>query len=315
MTDRRFFTPLKIGLFTVTASYFLFALHDAFTLSWIGEWNRLGGPGHFIFEVYVEDIVGDVFGGSFRLAAGIIAFAAIIYYFYKRNISKPAVFKILRAIIALEGLYWLMIFSAGYFETRDLFFTGTFAHSSVSVVLNSFALNDLPVLVESIVLPIFLFILAYKLNPNKPLRGQIQWALITGTIYVFVFWLLESTIWISVVQTKGWGYLTSYPQNLLSYVLSVFGLLALAIYAVGFSLKSRRAETLQELNLKIVGVIILALGLYFLWNYLTWIYFGGWSNWYAWFMGHNEDLWILALPMLGLPLLFVNKPEQKNHSS
>jgi thiamine transporter ThiT len=129
-----------------------------------------------------------------------------------------------------------------------------------------------------------------------------------------VFWLLESTIWISVIQAKGWGYLTSYPQNLLSYVLSVFGLLALAIYAAGFSAKSRRAETLQELNLKIVGVIILAFGLYFLWNYLTWIYFGGWSNWYAWFMGHNEDLWILSLPMLGLPLLFSDKPNEKNGS-
>jgi thiamine transporter ThiT len=207
-----------------------------------------------------------------------------------------------------------MIFSAGYFETRDLFFTGSFAHSSVSLVLNSFVLNVLPVLVESIVLPIFLFILAYKLNPNNPLRGQIQWALITGALYVFVFWLLESTIWISVIQAKGWGYLTSYPQNLLSYVLSVFGLLALAIYAAGFSAKSRRAETLQELNLKIVGVIILAFGLYFLWNYLTWIYFGGWSNWYAWFMGHNEDLWILSLPMLGLPLLFSDKPNEKNGS-
>ena len=37
--------------------------------------------------------------------------------------------------------------------------------------------------------------------------------------------------------------------------------------------------------------------MYFLWNYLTWIYFGGdavWSTWYAWFLGHNLDLWMLV---------------------
>ncbi len=47
--------------------------------------------------------------------------------------------------------------------------------------------------------------------------------------------------------------------------------------------------------------------MYFLWNYLTWIYFGGdavWSYWYAWFLGHNLDLWFLSLPLMGLPLLF-----------
>jgi len=313
MAENRFYTPLRIGLFIVVLSYFLFALHDTFTLSWIGEWNRLGGKGHFLFDVYVEDIVAFP-GVVFRFAAGIIAFATIIYYFAKRNLSKPATFKILRCIVAFEGIYWLALFPTGYFEFRDLFFSGS-AQRSITSVLNSFALGELPLLVESIVLPAFLFILAYKLNPNKPLKGQIQWGLITGALYVFVFWLLNATMWISTVNGKGTGYLTSYPQNLLSYVLSAFGLLALAICTAGFSVKSRRAESLQELNLKIVGVILLALGLYFLWNYLTWIYFGGWSSWYAWFMGHNEDLWIMSLPLLGLPLLFTDKLREKNSTT
>ena len=169
-------------------------------------------------------------------------------------------------------------------------------------------------MVESIVTPILLFILAYKLNPNKPLKGAIRWGMITGTFYVFLFWLLNTTIWISVVDEPGKGiaYLTSTPQYLVSFVLSAFGLLLLGIYAAGFTAKSRRAETLQELSLKTVGVIILALGIYFLWNYLTWIFFGGWSNWFAWFLGHNEDLWALALPLLGLPLLFADRPQKKD---
>lgn len=316
MAEGKFYSPLKLGLFIVVLTYFLFALHNAFTLSWIGEWNRIGG-GHFSFDIYAEDVIG-FFGILSRFTAGIIAFAVIVYYFAKKNISKPATFNALRLILVLEGIYWLLGFlPTAYFGVKNLFFTGAFAHRSVMVVLHSFALNELPVLVESIVIPVLLFILAYKLSPNKPLKGAIRWGMISGTIYIFVFWLLNTTMWISVINERGKGiaYLTSYPQNLLSFILTAFGLLALGIYAAGFTIKSRNAENLNELSLRTVGAIILALGLYFLWNYLTWIYFGGWSDWYAWFLGHNEDLWILSLPLLGIPLLFTSKSQEKNSST
>jgi len=309
MRAEKFYSPLKIGLFIVVLSYFLFALHDTFTLSWVGEWNR-DYPGHFLFDIYVEDIIGFV-GTIFRFTAGIIAFAAVMYYFVKRNISKSATFNVLRLVLVFEGIYWLLAFlPTGYYVVQDTFFGGAF-HGFTASFLHFFAINTFPVLVESIATPIILFIFAYKLKPNKPLKDAVRWGLIAGAFYVFLYWLLNSALWFSVIDEKGWIYLTSYPQNLLSFVLTVAGLLALGFYAAGFAVKSRRAETLKDLNLKIVGVIILALGLYFLWNYLTWIYFGGWSTWYAWFLGHNEDLWVLSLPMLGLPLLFAKKPDEK----
>ncbi len=31
---------------------------------------------------------------------------------------------------------------------------------------------------------------------------------------------------------------------------------------------------------------------------------GGWSDWYAWFLGHNMELWMMAIPLVGVPLLF-----------
>jgi hypothetical protein len=43
---------------------------------------------------------------------------------------------------------------------------------------------------------------------------------------------------------------------------------------------------------------------------LTWIFFGRdqlWSEWFAWFLGHNMDLWIIAIPLVGLPLLYSEK--------
>jgi hypothetical protein len=301
MPEQNFYSPLKIGLLIVAIAYFLFTFHAMFTLSWIGEWERLAGS--FSFTIFVEDISGTI-GLVFRFAACIIALAAIIFYFVKKNLSKPTAYKILRWILVFEAIYWLGLLTTGVMGVQGLL--RGLGNRTIMSVLNSLITSVLPSLLESLAIPIALFILAYKLDPNKPLKGAIKWGLITGTIYIIVFWLVNTSMWIVTVRWKGTEYLTSYPQNLLSFGLTTIGLLVLAIYAAYFTKKSAKTETLQELNLPAVGAIILALGMYFLWNYLTYIFFGGdylWSTWYAWFLGHNMDLWILSIPLVGLPLL------------
>jgi hypothetical protein len=301
MSEQKFYTPLKVGLLIVVISYFLFTFHAMFTLSWIGEWDRMGRSTNY--TVFVEDISG-IIGLAFRFAASIIALAATIFYFAKKNFSKPASYKILRVILVFEGIYWLGLLATGAYDVQGLF--RGFGNRTIMSVLTSLATSVIPELVESLVLPIALFILAYKLNPNKPFKGQIKWGLITGTILIVVFWLVNTSMWIAAERQKGMEYLTSYPQNLLSFILTTIGLLALVIFSAYVTKKSAKTETVQELNLKPIGAIILALGVFFLWNYLTWIFFGEyvWSSWYAWFLGHNMDLWMLSLPLVGLPLLF-----------
>jgi hypothetical protein len=164
--------------------------------------------------------------------------------------------------------------------------------------------------------------LFFALNPNKPQKGAIKWGLIAGTLYVFVFWLNNATSWIIVVMEKGTEYVTAYPDHVLSFGLTTIGLLALAVYAAYFTKKSIGTESWQKLDLKKIGAIIMALGLYFLVIYVMWLAVGTkmeyvpaldkvvdvkWSNWYAWFLGHNMDLWALSLPLVGLPLLFERK--------
>jgi hypothetical protein len=131
-----------------------------------------------------------------------------------------------------------------------------------------------------------------------------------------VFWLINTSIWEGVVwggvNQKGIEYLTANPENLLSFIITVFGLLALVIYSSYFTKKSSGTETLQDLKFRAIGGIVLALGMYFLWNYLSWVILAGdkWNNWYAWFLGHNMDLWMLSLPLIALPLLFYKSPKQ-----
>jgi uncharacterized protein YjeT (DUF2065 family) len=289
-----------------------------FTLSWIGEWTRLGG-GSFGTMILVEDISATV-GLVFRFAASIIALAAIIVYFSKKTISKPTAYKVLRWVLVFEGIYWLGLCATAGYSVQSFWLT--LLHYRLTVtLLNSLLLSTIPTVVEAIILPIALFVFAFKLNPNKSLKKPIKWGLITGTMYIVVFWLINTSIWVGVVWgggvwQKGIEYLTANPENLLSFILTVFGLLALVIYSSYFTKKSTGVEALQKLKLRGIGGIVLALGMYFLWNYLSWVIFAGdkWNNWYAWFLGHNMDLWMLSLPLVALPLLFHKLSKQTAES-
>ncbi len=324
MAEQKFYTPLKVGLLAVVTAYFLFTLHAMFTLSWIGEWQRIGG-GSFLFTILVEDISATI-GLVFRFAASIIALAAIVIYFTKKNLSKPTTYTVLRIVLVFEGIYWLGLSATAGFSLQSF---GQFLSNSppLSSMLNFLLLSVVPTIVEAIILPIVLFIFAFKLNPKKPFKTAIKWGLITGTLYIVVFWLINTNIWISVVRGKGIEYLwvvptqvngverlIPHPEHLVSFIATAFGLLALAIYSGYFTKKSTHIETLQDLKLGAIGKIILALGMYFFWNYFSWVFFAGnvWNDWYAWFLGHNMDLWMLSLPLVGLPLLFRNKAAQKD---
>jgi hypothetical protein len=294
------YSALKIGLLIVAASYFLFNLHSLFTLGWVGEWNRFGGG--FSLPVFIQDITNFV-GIITRFIGGIIAIAAVLFYYKKGFPSQKKTYSILRWILVLEAIYWISLIPLAGIDVYFAF--SRYANLSMMRFLSNLAETTIPGVVESIVPPVALLILAKKLNPNKPQNQAIKWALISGITYVLVFWLTNTGAWMQAIDLKHIQYLTAYPQHALSLVLTAFGLLALAIYAVYVTKKNSGAQTLQELNVRGVGVIITALGMYFLWNYLSWVFFNGaWSSWYAWFLGHNLDLWMLSLPLVGIALLF-----------
>ncbi|MGA2680196.1 MAG: hypothetical protein ABSF44_00165 [Candidatus Bathyarchaeia archaeon] len=310
MTEKKFYSPLKIGFLTVALAYFLFTFHAMFTLSWIGEWESFSGS--FRFVIFVEDISATI-GIAFRLVASTIAFAGAILYFVKKGLSTQRTMKVLTVVLIGEAIYWLGLLASGVlplFSTEGFAMWRVDSHISTLPVLTSILINEIPLLVESISIPVVLFKLSYELNPNKPAKGAIKWGLIAGTVYILVFWLTNTALWASTVMRQGMKYLTSYPENLLSFALTTIGMLALTVFTAYFAKKSIGTEIVEKLKLKTIGAITIALGLFYLWNYLTWIFFGRdqtWSNWYEWFLGHNLNLWLLSIPLVGLPLLFEQK--------
>jgi hypothetical protein len=299
MAENKTVTPLKVGLLIVVASYFLFTLHALFTLQWLGEWNRIGG-GNFNFGVFITDI--SAFPGLIvRFIGSLIALIAVAMYITK-GLPQPRTYKLLKAILILEALYWLTLLPSGIW--------GTFPTRVFNLIfyLSFFLSTGLPCTVASISIPIFLFMVAKNIGANKPQRKAIKWSLIAGIFYVVSFWLNNTGMWLVTAIGKGFEYVLSRPEFIISFAFTVFGLLALAIYTAYFAKKSIGIEKVQDLRFGAIGAILTALGVYYLWNYLAWIFFGGWNDWYAWILGHNLDLWILSLPLVGLPLLFYRKP-------
>jgi len=296
--QRRLVTPLTVGILTVMVAYFLFTLHSMFMLSWLGEWNKIGGGSSIVaFWVLLTDVAAGVFL-VFRFLGSLIAVLAVSLYFSKKGLPQATMYKLLKVILVFEGLYWVGLLPSGIWGFMPL--GGGF---NPSFIIST----GLPCMVASIGIPISLFIFAFKISPNKPVKGQIKWVTIAGVFYVLAFWLNNSGMWVITVMLKGFGFVTDTPQFLVSFLSTLVGLLALTIFTAYFAVKSIKAETI---HLPTVGAILTSLGIYFLWNYLTWIFFGGWNQWFAWILGHNLDLWMLSLPLVGIPLLFAKKPEE-----
>ena len=188
MAEPKFYSPLKIGLLIVAIAYFLFTFHAMFTLSWIGEWEAFGGS--FRFVIFVEDISANI-GIAFRLVASSTAFAGVIIYFVKKGLSTQTTMKVLRLVLIGEAIYWLGLLASG---VLPLFSTLGFAtwrvngHVSTLPVLTSLLTNEIPLLIESIAIPLVLFKLSYELKPNKPAKGAIKWGWIQARASFLFFW-------------------------------------------------------------------------------------------------------------------------------
>jgi hypothetical protein len=218
----------------------------------------------------------------------------------------------LKIILLAEAVYWFTFISSGLWGFQPLL-SSLFADlqttqgMGLNLVSSSVMSMGLPCLFEAIALPVALFKIIANLDVTKQKTQAIKWSLITGTLYIFVWRLNNTGMWIYTIILEGTKTLTAYPENWVSFVFTVFGLFTLGIYTAFFSKRSIGTKELDMVELKNVGLILTVTGLYFLWNYLTWIFFGKlelWSSWYTWFLGHNLDLWASSLPLAGIPMLF-----------
>jgi len=270
--------------------------------------NLLGIFNHHVNSpLEIEDIPATI-GTGLLVAASLIAIIAVLFYVAKRDLSKPEAYMTIRMVLVCEIGYFLLFWPSIYVEG----FPGGFHFTLMKV-----AELTVPCLVEAILIPVVLTKLFLELNPSKPAAKPIKWGLISGTAYLFVFWLNNSGNWIGTLMEKGVDYIIQFPLNMFSFILTTVGLFLLALYTGYFSKKSTQSAdlTLSSIDLKKAGLIITSLGTYLLLLFLLYLFFGaagGWSEWWAWFLGHGYlDLWALTLPFVGLCLLFTESTKLK----
>jgi hypothetical protein len=289
--DAKSYWPFKIGLLFVVASWFSFTLYQLSKSIFNG------------IDVSFTDVPATI-GLSFRAAAAFIALSAILLYLFRRGTSVPEILASVRWILLLEAAYWFSLFPSAIWGftaqfpryPRELFIVGTGA----------------PCLAESIVMPVVLGALFLKLSSKKPVEGAIKWGLVAGAANIFVLWLNYTGQWWSDIILSGFSVISAYPMNAAVFAITVGGLLLLTIYAGMYAKKSFGTETVEGLNVRKAGAIITAFGLYFDVVLLLWLLLGsvsGESISQTFFVHHNMDLWLLSLPLVGLPLiLFKKKP-------
>jgi hypothetical protein len=296
MTERKMDWSLRVGFLLVSSALFSYMLYEFVN----GFINR--GPLEILF-IYLTDIPQGI-GMAFRTAAGLIGVITVMFYIVRKDLSKSEALMAIRLAVFFEAIYWLSFLMSGILGLYGF----TTYSSSLSAQISGFVENTLPCLFQSIALTAVLVKLFLELSPKKSARGAIKWGLISGTMYVFVFWLNNTGNWIATIIDKGMDYIILYPANLLSFLATSVGLLLLGLYAAYFTKKSIGVDTLEKVNIHTAGIIVTLVGVYFLGHYVMWLFLGsvgGWGTWYAWLLGHNLDLWAMALPFLGLPLLFI----------
>ena len=274
MVEVRFDSSMKTGLLIVVLTWFLYTFYE-FTK---GAFNISKG----VFWIELTDTSG-VIGLGFRTVAGFIAVITILFFIFRKDLTKPETMMSIRWIALGEAACFLSLFLSviwgldilarfGLSDIQFAFYFGT--SSTVGSGLTWFFSSTLPVLFKSVVIPFALVKLFFALNPKKPISNVIKWSLISGTVYIFMVWFDNATVWVSAVLTKGIDYVTLYPANIFSFTLTTVGLLALGLYAAYFTKKSLNKGDLEHLNLSRVGLIITFLGLYFLVIYVMWLLFG-----------------------------------------
>jgi hypothetical protein len=282
---------LKIGLFLVLLTWL------AYTVFQFGKFLLNG------VDVPFTDVPGSI-GFGFRTAAAFVAFVTVLFYMVKRDFSKTEALTSLRWIVLLEAAYWLMFLPAAVWG---------FQYSNIQYSQEFFILEaGLPCLVEAIAMPTVLVVLFFKLNPNKPTQGAIRWALIAATVEIFVLWFNYTSQWWSEFFLQGTWFLSDSHIAIFEFGLTVAGLLVLGVFAAVYTHVYESAQSLSKLNFRRAGIILTALGLYFDIILLIWFVvpdFGAnLTIWPTFIVDHNVDLWLVSLPLVGIPLM-LHKPK------
>ncbi len=271
-----------------------------------------------------EGITGSIAIVLRAFAACFAFYAAFLYWRKKEKVSFHEIRKNAARAMLLEAGFFLAIMPsiiaafAYNLSSEYLFY---FDHTPEHILLFGTAIPCLAIVLSA---PPLLLKLSAKVRLDALKEEIIRWASLTGLSYMFVvFWFNYTMLWAANMvsypranQVFGLDFLLQ-PTNFVSFVVTVFGLLAIAIsgFVVLFpAIKKQPAK----INIAALGAVIVAFGSYFVFNTSYYLLTGGFeahpSVWYEVISPmHNPNLWAMALILVGVPLMVWGRKKSLSH--
>ncbi|MEM0314306.1 MAG: hypothetical protein QW056_06825 [Candidatus Bathyarchaeia archaeon] len=318
-------TSFRVSAVLVVLAYFAVSCYWMYTtyrwsLSMVEElaiYQRIIKEPWWLAAFYLSELGGSV-GIIFRFIAAIFAlYSAVVFLKY----GEAALSKIkgkAAAAILFEGLYYLT-----YIPTVILGFAYPIATSQKLWYFEpsppwiiTFMIAGVSCLMMVVVITPCLFKLRAKISHGTS-DEIVKWSSITGLTYLFImFWLNYSIAWAMTLvywpERAQPGIEILYkPHNIVSFALTVVGLLIISLGGLKTLMPSIKGKT-NQVNLRHLGAVMFALGIYFLITLTIYYSIGGyyaepttWMELSSPF--HNPDFWCFSLIFPGLYLLIKGK--------
>lgn len=322
---------LRFWVLVVVIVYFVYSMYFAltglqFSFSLIGD--------HYIYNLVTKDpwwwiilyygsegVTGSV-AIVLRAFAGAFAVYAAALFWRKKDTDIVAVRKNAARALLLEAGFFLFlipsIIAAIAYNSTNLYLF-YFDHTPGLLLIYG---TVIPCTAIVIGVPPLLLKLRAAIKASAPIQEIIKWTCLTGVAYLFVvFWFNYCMLWLGVTvpyprayQQYGLDFIMQ-PLNLLSFSLTVVGLFALAAAALATTFPAIQKQA-GGVNLTRAGAVMVTFGGYFVFNiayfYLTGGYSAHPSVWYEVISpGHNANLWVVALILLGVPMIIYGKMRTK----
>jgi len=324
---KKYADSLEFWIFVVVCAYFGYAIYFAvygltFSIGLTSDYyvyNLISkNPWWWAILYYGSEGVSGSVGLVLRAVGGFLALYSAFLFWRKKDSALPLIRgKVGTALLLEAGFYLALIPSviaafAYYSSTEYLYY---FDHTPGLLLLYG---TGIPCLAMVLVIPSLLLKLRATIMRSSPSQEIIKWSCLTGIAYLFVvFWFNYSMLWAAAMvpypQSQiqyGLSFLLE-PSNFVSFVITVFGLFAIAMFGLVFTLPAIKKQPIR-LSLGRIGTVMMVFGGYFVFSTLYYYLTGGYeahpSVWYEVISPlHNPNLWCVALIFLGLAVLVRGK--------
>lgn len=268
---------------------------------------------------YATELVPSA-GILFRFIASLLVLYSAVIILAKKGYGLSMVKGKVCTAIFLEAAYYLTLIPALLSGFAFAFFGESLWYYGETPKLIVVLLNGVVSIAFLFVIVPVLLKLRAKIADNAPTEELLKYGSITAVSYLFVFWFTYAMSWFSSFvpwsarSQPGMDILMNH-LDMLSFAATVFGFLAIALYALKVFLPAIKEQGAP--NLRQIALIMTGVGIYFALMLAIYLVIGGYhahpTVWMEMIMPvHNPDWWCLSFIVIGPYLIALSRKSSRH---